>query len=311
MRFRFIKAEKAHYPIRLLCRCLAVSRSGYYAWRGRAPSARVQEDARLRVEVAVSHSASRRTYGSPRILRDLREDGHRVSRKRVARLMRELGLEGRRKRRFRATTDSQHRFPVAPNVLMRDFEVDAPDTAWVTDITYLATLEGWLYLAVILDLFSRRVVGYAMSEQIDRALVLEALGKALKQRPGARDLVHHSDRGSQYASHDYREALDQAGITCSMSRRGDCWDNAVAESFFATLKMELLYELPLQTRSETRSAVADYIETFYNVRRRHSSLGYQSPVEFELQHGVHGGSAPMHPVLMEKGKGPESPGLAT
>ena len=311
MRFRFVEAEKAHYPIRLLCRCLAVSRSGYYAWRRRAPSARAQKDARLRVEVAASHSASRRTYGSPRILRDLREDGHRVSRKRVARLMRELGLEGRRKRRFRATTDSQHRFPVAPNVLMRDFEVDAPNTAWVTDITYLATLEGWLYLAVILDLFSRRVVGYAISERIDRALVLEALGKALEQRPGARDLVHHSDRGSQYASHDYREALDQAGITCSMSRRGDCWDNAVAESFFATLKMELLYELPLQTRSETRSAVADYIETFYNVRRRHSSLGYQSPVEFELQHGVHGGYAPMHPVFIEKGKGPESPGLAT
>ena len=311
MRFRFIEAEKAFYPIRLLCRCLAVSRSGYYAWRGRAPSARAQEDARLRVEVAASHSASRRTYGSPRILRDLREDGHRVSRKRVARLMRELGLEGRRKRRFRATTDSQHPFPVAPNVLMRDFAVDAPNTAWVTDITYLATLEGWLYLAVILDLFSRRVVGYAMSEQIDRVLVLEALGKALDQRPGARDLVHHSDRGSQYASHDYREALEQAGITCSMSRRGDCWDNAVAESFFATLKMELLYELPLQTRSEIRSAVADYIETFYNVRRRHSSLDYQSPVEFELKHGKDGGSAPVPPFMIEKERGPESPGLAT
>ena len=158
MRFRFIEAEKAYYPIRLICRCLAVSRSGYYAWRGRSPSARVKQDARLKVEIAASHSASRRTYGSPRILRDLREDGHQVSRKRVARLMRELGLEGRRKRRFRATTDSQHRFPVAPNVLMRDFDVDAPNTAWVTDITYVATLEGWLYLAVILDLFSRRVV---------------------------------------------------------------------------------------------------------------------------------------------------------
>jgi hypothetical protein len=176
---------------------------------------------------------------------------------------------------------------------MRDFDVDAPNTAWVTDITYLATLEGWLYLAVILDLFSRRVVGYAMSERVDRALVLEALRKALVQRPGVRDLVHHSDRGSQYASHDYRDALDQAGIMCSMSRRGDCWDNAVAESFFGTLKVELLYELPLQTRSATRSAVDDYIETFYNVRRRHSSLGYQSPAEFELKNGVHGGFAPV------------------
>ncbi len=198
MRFRFVEAEKAHYPICLFCCCLAVSRSGYYAWRKRSPSARAKQDARLRVEISASHTASGKTYGSPRVVRDLREEGHRVSRKRVARLMRELGLAGRWKRRFRATTDSRHRFPVAPNVLMRDFDVEAPNTAWVTDITYLATREGWLYLAVILDLFSRRVVGYAMSERIDRALVLEALGEALGHRPGVRDLVHHSDRGSQY-----------------------------------------------------------------------------------------------------------------
>ncbi len=308
MRFRFIDAEKAFFPITLLCRCLTVSRSGYYAWRNRPPSARVQQDARLKVEISASHSASRRTYGSPRIIRDLLEEGHRVSRKRVARLMRELGLEGRRKRRFRATTDSKHRFPVAPNILMREFDVEAPNTAWVTDITYIATLEGWLYLAVILDLFSRRVVGYAMSERIDRELVLEALRGALLLRPGTRDLVHHSDRGSQYASHDYRGVLDQAGIMCSMSRRGNCWDNAVAESFFGTLKMELLYELPLQTRRATRSAVADYIETFYNVRRRDSSLDYQSPVEFELKNGAHGGSAPGPPVMHDRRKGQESPG---
>jgi len=310
MRFRFIDAEKADYPIRLLCRCLAVSRSGFYAWQKRPVSARAKQDARLKIEIAVSHSASRQTYGSPRIERDLRQEGHHVSRKRVARLMRELGLEGRRKRRFRATTDSNHKFPVAPNLLMRDFDVDAPNTAWVTDITYIATLEGWLYLAVILDLFSRRVVGYAMSERIDRALVLAALREALVLRPGVRDLVHHSDRGSQYASHDYRDVLDQTGITCSMSRRGDCWDNAVAESFFGTLKMELLYELPLQTRSATRSAVADYIENFYNVRRRHSSLDYQSPVEFELKNGTPGGSAPGPPVMNDKRTGQESPGPA-
>jgi transposase InsO family protein len=310
VRFRFVEAEKAYYPIRLICRCLAVSRSGYYAWRRRLPSSRARQDARLRVEVAASHTASRRTYGSPRILRDLREEGHRVSRKRVARLMRDLGLEGRRKRRFRTTTDSQHRFPVAPNVLMRDFEVAAPNTAWATDITYVATLEGWLYLAVILDLYSRRVVGYALSERIDRALVLEALREALSRRPGAHDLVHHSDRGSQYASHDYRDALDQAGITCSMSRRGNCWDNAVAESFFGTLKTELLYELPLQTNHATRRAVADYIDSFYNVRRRHSSLDYQSPVEFELKNGgVLGGSAPEPPFMNEGRREQEGLGL--
>ena len=308
MRFRFIDAEKACYPIRILCRCLEVSRSGYYAWRGRKPGARAHDDARLKVKIAASHSASQRTYGSPRILRDLRADGDLVSRKRVARLMRELEIEGRRKRRYRATTDSRHPFPVAPNVLMRDFEVDEPNTAWVTDITYLATLEGWLYLAAILDLFSRRVIGYAMSERIDRHLVLEALANALRQRPGVRDVVHHSDRGSQYASHDYREALDEAGIMCSMSRRGNCWDNAVAESFFGTLKTELLYELPFQSRSSTRAAVANYIETFYNVRRRHSSLDYMSPVEFELKHPGNGGFTPVPGVADQEGWGQERPG---
>jgi transposase InsO family protein len=299
VRFHFIDAEKAFYPVRLLCRCLAVSRSGYYAWRDRSPSARSRDDTRLKVKIAASHAASRRTYGSPRIHRDLRDAGDRVSRKRVARLMRELEIEGIRKRAFRTTTDSNHRFPVAPNILMRDFEASEPDTAWTTDITYIQTTEGWLYLAAIMDLFSRRIVGYAMSDRIDRALVLDALRAALARRPGARDLVHHSDRGSQYASHDYRDALDQAGLMCSMSRRGNCWDNAVAESFFGTLKTELLYELPLQSRLATQAAVADYIENFYNVRRRHSSLDYQSPVEFELQHKTHrrdGGSAPIPAV---------------
>ncbi len=311
MRFRFIEAEKANFPITLMCRCLRVSRSGYYAWRERAPSKRAREDERLKIEIKASHKASRQRYGSPRIVRDLHEGGHQVSRKRVARLMRELGLEGRRRRRYRATTDSQHPFPIAVNVLMRDFEVDAPDTAWVTDITYLATSEGWLYLAVILDLFSRRVVGHAMSGRIDRHLVLEALGNALRQRPGARDVIHHSDRGSQYACHDYRKALEEADITCSMSRRGNCWDNAVAESFFATLKAELLYPLPLQTRRATRVLVADYIDSFYNVRRRHSSLDYVSPVEFELQHHRNEGSAPTPSVRTQEAWGQERPGPTT
>jgi transposase InsO family protein len=311
VRFRFIEAEKANFPITLMCRCLRVSRSGYYAWRERGPSKRVRYDERLKIEIKASHKASHQRYGSPRVVRDLHENGHRVARKRVARLMRELGLEGRRKRRYRTTTDSRHPFPIAVNVLMRDFEVDAPDTAWVTDITYLATSEGWLYLAVILDLFSRRVVGHAMSERIDRHLVLDALGNALRQRPGARDAIHHSDRGSQYACHDYRKALTEAGITCSMSRRANCWDNAVAESFFATLKTELLYPLPLHTRSVTRVLVADYIDSFYNVRRRHSSLGYVSPVEFELQHHRNEGSAPTSSVRMQEGWEQETPGPTT
>jgi transposase InsO family protein len=299
VRYRFIDAEKASYPVRLLFRCLGVSRSGFYAWRDRAPSDRSREDARLKVKIKAFHTASRHSYGSPRIHRDLREEGDHVSRKRVARLMRELGLEGVHKRAYRTTTDSNHRLPVAPNVLMRDFEVNEPDTAWATDITYIRTTEGWLYLAAIMDLFSRRIVGYAMSERIDRALVLDALSKALQQRPGARDVVHHSDRGSQYASGDYRDALNDAGLMCSMSRRGNCWDHAVAESFFGTLKTELIYQRPMQSRRVTENEVADYIENFYNVRRRHSSLDYQSPVEFELKHRRHrrdGGSAPIPAV---------------
>jgi putative transposase len=303
MRFRFIDAEKGNYSIGTLCSCLEVSRSGYYAWCERAPSDRCREDEKLKVKIAASHSASRKTYGSPRILCDLREDGDLVSRKRVARLMRELGVEGVQKRRYRATTDSNHRFSVAPNLLMRDFDVTEPNTAWVTDITYIATQDGWLYLAAILDLCSRRVVGYSMSERIDRHLVLEALDHALRQRPGVTDVVHHSDRGSQYASHDYREALDEAGITCSMSRRANCWDNAIAESFFGTLKTELLYQLPLQPRSATRVAVAEYIDEFYNVRRRHSSIDYMSPLEFELRHPGNGGSAPIPGVVGREGSG--------
>ncbi len=309
MRFRFVEAEKANYPIRLMCRCLAVSRSGYYAWRKRPTSARARQDAQLGVEIAASHAESRRTYGSPRVLRDLRAKGLWVSRKRVARLMRERGLAGRRQRRFRATTDSRHPFPVAPNVLMRAFQVEAPNIAWVTDITYVATQEGWLYLAVILDLFSRRVVGFAMRDRITRELVLEALQRALEQRGDVRDLIHHSDRGSQYASHDYRRALDRAEITCSMSRRGNCWDNAVAESFFGTLKVELLHELPLPTRVQAERAIAEYIEDFYNARRRHSSLDYQSPMEFELKNGEHGGSAPELPFMKEGRREQEGPGL--
>lgn len=281
MKFAFIAVEKASFKVAALCKVLEVSRSGYYAWEQRVPSARSLEDAKLRVHIAAIHERSRGLYGTPRVHAELRASGFRVSRKRVARLMSELGLESRRKRRFKATTDSKHTLPVAENVLDRQFDVDAPNVAWVTDITYVWTSEGWLYLAAILDLFSRRVVGFAMSERIDRQLALDALTAAVGRRLPNVGLVHHSDRGSQYASGDYQDALAEAGVVCSMSRKGNCWDNAVAESFFATLKTELVYLRRFATRAEAREAIFEFIESFYNRERRHSTLGYLSPVEFE------------------------------
>lgn len=283
MRFAFISAEKALAPVSVLCRVLGVTRSGFYAWQQRDPSEQVIDDQKLALEIAAVHKASGETYGSPRIVAELHAKGLHVSRKRVARLMRELGIRSRRKRRFKATTDSGHKLPVADNILDRKFDVDAPDVAWVTDITYVWTDEGWLYLAAILDLFSRRVVGHAMSERIDRALVLEALRDAVGRRVPDAGLLHHSDRGSQYASGDYQDALAERGITCSMSRKGNCWDNAVAESFFATLKTECIYPRRFATRAEAREAIFHFIEVFYNGQRRHSTLGYVSPMEFEMK----------------------------
>jgi putative transposase len=281
VRFAFISAEKAWAPVSVLCRVLGVTRSGFYAWQQREPSEQAIDDQKLALEIAAIHKASGETYGSPRIHAELRARGLEVSRKRVARLMRALGIRSRRKRRFKATTDSGHKLPVAENVLDRKFDVDAPDVAWVTDITYVWTDEGWLYLAAILDLFSRRVVGHAMSERIDRALVLEALRNAVGRRVPAAGLLHHSDRGSQYASNDYQGALRNLGVVCSMSRKGNCWDNAVAESFFATLKTECIYSRRFATRAEAREAIFRFIEVFYNGQRRHSTLGYMTPMEFE------------------------------
>jgi putative transposase len=265
VRFEFVAAEKAEYGVALVCRCLAVSPAGFYAWHRRRPSDREQGDARLAVEIAAAHADSRRTYGSPRIHEDLRAKGHHVSRKRVARLMRAQGLRGRRRRRQPRTTDSQHPLPIAENVLNRAFDVATPNTVWAADITYLATREGWVYLAVILDLWSRRVVGYAMSDEPSRWVVLAALRQALARRPTHVALLHHSDRGSQYASQDYRALLGKEGIACSMSRRGNCWDNAVVESFFGTLKTELA-ETTWPARAAASAAVTDYIDVFYNCR---------------------------------------------
>ncbi len=281
MKFAFILEEKAHFPVRCLCTVLGVTRSGFYAWCARPVAARTHADQRLAVEVAAIHATSKRRYGSPRVHRELQAQGHAVGRHRVARLMQAQGLRARKKRRFQTTTDSRHGLPIAANLLDRQFTVTAPNLAWVTDITYLWTREGWLYLAVILDLFSRRIVGWSMSEHITRQLTLDALEAALRDRQPAAGLLHHSDRGSQYASGDYQALLAAHGLVGSMSRRANCWDNAVAESFFSTLKIELAHDADWATRADARAAVFEYLEVFYNGQRRHSALGYLSPVAFE------------------------------
>jgi len=286
MRFRFIAAEKANYPVRVLCRVLQVTRSGFYAWLGRRPSSRAAANDRLQVAIRAAHRQSRGTYGSPRVQRELVAQGFATGRHRVARQMRALGLVARRPKRFRITTDSRHDYPVATNVLQREFAVERPNQAWVTDITYLWTREGWLYLAVVLDLFTRRVVGWAMAEHLRTSLALEALDMALGRRLPAPGLVHHSDRGSQYAAAAYRAALARQGIICSMSRKGNCWDNAVAESFFSTLKIEMVHRRSWPDRDSARHAVAEYIECFYNAERRHSANDYRSPAEHERLHAT-------------------------
>lgn len=283
MKFAFIDAEKAQWPVEVQCEVLGVSRSGYYAWKSRPEAPRAKQDAELLVEIKAASKAGRGNYGSPRVHRELRAKGRRVGRKRVERLMRQEGIVARQKRRFRRTTDSKHSLPIAPNVLERNFYVDLPNAAWVTDVTYVWTHEGWLYLAAILDLFSRRVVGWAASANNDRALAFSALDRAIAARRPEPGLVHHSDRGSVYASGDYGNALTLFGAVKSMSRKGDCWDNAVAESFFATIKGELIDHADYATRTAAIIAIADYIDGFYNPQRRHSAIGYLSPIEFELK----------------------------
>jgi len=284
VKFAFILAEKAEHAVRMLCRVLGVSHSGFYAWQRRGPSSRAQQDERLKAHIRATHKASRGTYGSPRVHAELRRQDITTSRKRVARLMREEGICALPRKRFRRTTDSNHDLAVAPNVLDRSFTVDEPNRVWVTDLSYVWTWEGWVYLAVVLDLFSRRVVGWAVADHMRTELCLEALSMALRRRQPDGGLLHHSDRGSQYASGDYQVELNRRGIVCSMSRRGDCYDNAVAESFFGTLKAELVDRQPWATRSQVCNAIAEYIEVFYNVRRLHSALGYVSPAEFELKY---------------------------
>ena len=267
-----------------MCQILEVSLSGYYAWRGRPDSARCQENVALRAKIEFYFERSRGTYGTPRLKADLAEEaGLQVSRRRIGRLMGSANLRVRCKRKFRTTTQSKHSYPVAENILDRDFHASAPNQKWVTDITYLPCTDGWLYLATVMDLYSRKIVGWAMHERLETLLVAQALQMALhRRRPGA-GLLHHSDRGSQYASAAYRQALQRLEAVQSMSRKGDCWDNSVQESFFATLKTELELSGARRNRALTRTEVFEWIEVFSNRQRRHSSLGYRSPVAFEEQ----------------------------
>jgi len=281
VRYSFIREHRGQFRLAALCRVLRVSKSGYFAWLRRKESPRQRANRALAIQIKAAHAASRKTYGRRRIHAQLRREGITCSRNRVARLMRAEGLQGLRRRAFRATTNSQHSLPVAPNLLARNFTASAPDQVWVSDITYLACEEGWEYLATVMDLYSRRIVGWAMQPTLERSLTLRALQMAIAQRRPAPGLLHHSDRGVQYACADYQRLLEGHRIIPSMSRQGDVWDNAPQESFFGTLKGELVHHLGRLSRNDAHREVFDFIEVFYNRQRLHSSLGYLSPVEFE------------------------------
>jgi putative transposase len=285
MKYSFIAAHQKEFPVIRMCQVLNVSESGYYAWCKREPSQRKREDESLGKRIEDAYHDNRQVYGSPRLHAELKEQGVHCGRKRVARLMRERGINTKPKQRKMKTTDSQHSNPVAPNVLKRDFTADAPNTKWVADITGIGTAEGWLYLAAIVDIYSRLVVGWAMSKERDEQLVTKAAEMALTQRKPEAGLLHHSDRGSQYTSQGYLAVLKEAEIQVSMSSKGDCYDNALMESFFGTLKEECVERQKYHTRAEARSSVFEYIEVFYNRQRRHSSLGYVSPVTYEQMRG--------------------------
>lgn len=281
MKYRFIAAHRAAFRVEVMCRVLGVKRSGYYAWRKRTPGTRAQDDAALLALIQQTHEKSRKTYGSPRVHVVLRRQGVVCGRNRVARLMHANGIVAHSRRPYHpVTTQRQAGAEAAPNRLNQDFSASAPNQKWVSDFTYILTLEGWLYLAVVLDLFSRRVVGWAMSERMDTALVIAALQMALRGRCPPAGLLHHSDQGSQYTAAIYRNCLTAAAAQLSMSGVGNCYDNAVVESFFGTLKTECV-QRPFATRALARTALFEYVEVFYNRQRLHSTLGYLSPVDFE------------------------------
>ena len=286
MRYAFVRAHRQEFAVTAMCRALRVSRSGFYGWCGREPSRRTRANERLLERIRQIHLASRHNYGTVKTWRALRAVGESCGRNRVARLRRNNGIEAKRMRRFRSTHAGRNGAPPAPNLLNRHFCAAQPDRVWVGDITFIPTHEGWLYLAVMLDLHSRKVVGWAMGEKINQPLITDALMMAIEHRQPACGLIHHTDQGTVYASGAYRAIMHQHGMIASMSRKGNCWDNAVAESFFANLKNELTWHRTFGTRDEARAAIFDYIELFYNRKRSHQTLGYISPVRYEAQHAT-------------------------
>ena len=284
MKYGRIKEWRKDYPVTALCRVLKVSESGYYAWVTRPPSPRNRENARLEQEIKASHQRTRETYGPSRLQRDLADYGIFVGIDRIKRIRRKLGLRCKQKRKFKATTNSKHTLPVAPNLLAREFTVSVPNQAWVSDITYIPTAEGWLYLAGIKDLFSGELVGYALNERMTKDLVIQALFRAVRNQKPKPGLILHSDRGSQYCAHDYQKVLVQFDMRPSMSRKGDCWDNSPMESFWGTLKNELVHHRQYSTRYQAKQEITEYIEIFYNRQRKQARLGFLSPVAFTKQY---------------------------
>lgn len=284
MRYARIEAMRQDHPVASMCRVLEVSESGYHAWRRRSPSSRAEENSRLETEIKAAHQRTRETYGPERLQADLADHGIEASVYRIKRLRSKLGLRCKQKRKFKATTNSKHALPLAPNHLDRQFAMTAPNQAWVSDITYVATEEGWLYLAGIKDLFNGELVGYAMSERMTTDLVSQALFRAVASKRPAKGLILHSDRGSQYCAHAYQKQLQQFGMQASMSRKGDCWDNAPMESFWGSLKNELVHHQSFETREQARREITEYIEIFYNRIRKQERLGYLSPAAFSQQY---------------------------
>ena len=282
MKYQFIENHRLSLRVLKMCQTLHVSPSGYYYWRNRPESKQSVANRILLSHIRIVHKRSRENYGSPRVTDELNETGIPCGENRVEKLMRENNIRAKRSKKFKATTNSKHNYPVADNLLNRQFEVASPNSVWVSDITYIWTTEGWLYLAGVIDLHSRMVIGWSMSKRMTEQLTLDALNHAINRRQPTERLLHHSDRGSQYASKNYQKLLKENKITCSMSRKGNCWDNAVMESFFATLKTELIYHEIFITRKDAKLKIFEYIELFYNRKRRHSSLGYKSPAQFEM-----------------------------